>query len=274
MFNLLTSLTHHQAWADATLLTAVQAHPDSLHDEQMLKTLHHIVRTQRVLPLPLPRPAIRQGKGIPAPRKFRPTSPALPRHPRRAAGLRHQPDRKRPRAEIRAARPEIPAHHRRRTHPDRHAQPEPSRTVPHPPPRKRRQAAHPRLHLWAKDRPAPSWPQPTQSSLVASTSPSPETGQISLPVALQVASQHRRLRVASGPRPGRRSINCQPHASQLRRIRIVSRLKVPSCASPELIPESSSIVAKAVVRTNITCKHTNLLRLSFAKGWRTSDGLT
>ena len=48
MINLLTSLTHHQSWADATLLTAVQAHPDSLHDEQMLKTLHHIVMVQRV----------------------------------------------------------------------------------------------------------------------------------------------------------------------------------------------------------------------------------
>ena len=48
MINLLTSLTHHQAWADATLLTAVQAHPDSLHDEQMLKTLHHIVMVQRI----------------------------------------------------------------------------------------------------------------------------------------------------------------------------------------------------------------------------------
>jgi hypothetical protein len=47
VINLLTSLTHHQSWADATLLTAVQSHPDSLHDEQMLKTLHHTVRTQR-----------------------------------------------------------------------------------------------------------------------------------------------------------------------------------------------------------------------------------
>ena len=48
MLNLLTSLTHHQAWADATLLTAVQSHPESLRDEQMLKTLHHIVMVQRV----------------------------------------------------------------------------------------------------------------------------------------------------------------------------------------------------------------------------------
>jgi uncharacterized damage-inducible protein DinB len=48
MLNLLTSLTHHQAWADATLLTAVQSHPDSLRDEQMLKTLHHIVMVPRI----------------------------------------------------------------------------------------------------------------------------------------------------------------------------------------------------------------------------------
>ena len=47
MLTLLASLIRHQSWADATLLTAVQAHPDSLRDEQMLKTLHHIVRTQR-----------------------------------------------------------------------------------------------------------------------------------------------------------------------------------------------------------------------------------
>jgi len=49
MLNLLTSLIHHQAWADATLLTAVQAHPESLRDEQMLKTLHHLVTAQRVI---------------------------------------------------------------------------------------------------------------------------------------------------------------------------------------------------------------------------------
>jgi uncharacterized damage-inducible protein DinB len=50
MLDLLTSLTHHQSWADATLLTAVQAHPDSVHDEQILKTLHHIVMVQRLYP--------------------------------------------------------------------------------------------------------------------------------------------------------------------------------------------------------------------------------
>ncbi len=48
MINLLSSLVSHQAWADAAMLTAVQAHPESLRDEQMLKTLHHIVMVQRV----------------------------------------------------------------------------------------------------------------------------------------------------------------------------------------------------------------------------------
>jgi uncharacterized damage-inducible protein DinB len=48
VINLLTSLTHHQSWADAALLTAVQTHPDSLRDEQMLKNLHHIVMVQRL----------------------------------------------------------------------------------------------------------------------------------------------------------------------------------------------------------------------------------
>jgi uncharacterized damage-inducible protein DinB len=43
-----SSLTHHQSWADAALLTAVQTHPNSLCDEQMLKTLHHIVTAQRL----------------------------------------------------------------------------------------------------------------------------------------------------------------------------------------------------------------------------------
>ena len=48
MPSLLLSLTHHQSWADAALLTAVQSHPESLHDEQMLKTLHHMVMAQRI----------------------------------------------------------------------------------------------------------------------------------------------------------------------------------------------------------------------------------
>jgi uncharacterized damage-inducible protein DinB len=50
VLNLQTSLAHHQSWADATLLTAVQSHPNSLHDEHMFKTLHHIVMVQRLYP--------------------------------------------------------------------------------------------------------------------------------------------------------------------------------------------------------------------------------
>jgi uncharacterized damage-inducible protein DinB len=50
VINLLASLISHQAWADATLLTAVQSHPNSLHDEHMFKTLHHIVMVQRLYP--------------------------------------------------------------------------------------------------------------------------------------------------------------------------------------------------------------------------------
>jgi uncharacterized damage-inducible protein DinB len=48
MLVLLTSLTHHQAWADAALLTAVHSHPESLRDEQLRNTLHHIVTAQRL----------------------------------------------------------------------------------------------------------------------------------------------------------------------------------------------------------------------------------
>lgn len=44
---LFDSLFRHQAWADASLLSAVQAHPESLGNEWMLKTLHHIVFVQR-----------------------------------------------------------------------------------------------------------------------------------------------------------------------------------------------------------------------------------
>jgi uncharacterized damage-inducible protein DinB len=49
MLTLLQSLFLHQAWADATLLSAVQSHPESLRDDWMLKTLHHIVMVQRML---------------------------------------------------------------------------------------------------------------------------------------------------------------------------------------------------------------------------------
>lgn len=48
MLTLLQSLTLHQAWADAAILTAVQSHPESLHDEWLLKTLHHMVMVQRL----------------------------------------------------------------------------------------------------------------------------------------------------------------------------------------------------------------------------------
>lgn len=37
----------HQAWADASLLSAVHAHPPSQQDEWLQKTLHHIVTVQR-----------------------------------------------------------------------------------------------------------------------------------------------------------------------------------------------------------------------------------
>jgi uncharacterized damage-inducible protein DinB len=37
----------HQAWADASLLTAVQAHVPSQEDEWLQSTLHHIVSVQR-----------------------------------------------------------------------------------------------------------------------------------------------------------------------------------------------------------------------------------
>lgn len=42
-------LFRHQSWADATLLTAVHAHPESLRDERILKALRHILRAQRTI---------------------------------------------------------------------------------------------------------------------------------------------------------------------------------------------------------------------------------
>lgn len=57
MLTLLQSLFNHQAWADAAILSAVRIHPESLRDEWLLKTLHHIVTVQRVfLSRFLPRP--------------------------------------------------------------------------------------------------------------------------------------------------------------------------------------------------------------------------
>ena len=41
------SLFAHQAWADASLLSAIHAHPPLLDDEWLQKTLHHIVVVQR-----------------------------------------------------------------------------------------------------------------------------------------------------------------------------------------------------------------------------------
>ena len=43
----LQALFAYQAWADASLLSAVSAHPPSRDDEWLQKTLHHIVGVQR-----------------------------------------------------------------------------------------------------------------------------------------------------------------------------------------------------------------------------------
>jgi uncharacterized damage-inducible protein DinB len=48
MLTLLRSLFPYQAWADAAILSAIQSHAESLRDEWMLKTLHHVVMVQRV----------------------------------------------------------------------------------------------------------------------------------------------------------------------------------------------------------------------------------
>jgi uncharacterized damage-inducible protein DinB len=47
VLTLLQSLFSHQSWADAAVLSAVQSQPESLQDERLLKTLHHIVMVQR-----------------------------------------------------------------------------------------------------------------------------------------------------------------------------------------------------------------------------------
>lgn len=46
MIDLLRALFRHQAWADEAILEAVQAHPESLRDQNVLKVLHHIVTVQ------------------------------------------------------------------------------------------------------------------------------------------------------------------------------------------------------------------------------------
>jgi uncharacterized damage-inducible protein DinB len=43
------ALFRHLAWADAALLSAVAAHPESLADERVQKLLRHILRAQRVI---------------------------------------------------------------------------------------------------------------------------------------------------------------------------------------------------------------------------------
>jgi uncharacterized damage-inducible protein DinB len=47
--NAFPALFRHLAWADAALLAAVAAHPESLADERVQKLLRHILRVERVL---------------------------------------------------------------------------------------------------------------------------------------------------------------------------------------------------------------------------------
>lgn len=57
MLPMIRELFNHQAWADATILTAVRNHAAACEDEALRKTLHHIVVTQRAfLSLFLERP--------------------------------------------------------------------------------------------------------------------------------------------------------------------------------------------------------------------------
>jgi uncharacterized damage-inducible protein DinB len=54
---MIRSLFDHQAWADAAILGAVRSHAVAREDETLLRTLHHIVATQRAfLSLFLERP--------------------------------------------------------------------------------------------------------------------------------------------------------------------------------------------------------------------------
>ena len=47
MLSLLRDLFAHQAWADTAILKAIRAHPNALEDENLRKTLHHILIVQR-----------------------------------------------------------------------------------------------------------------------------------------------------------------------------------------------------------------------------------
>jgi uncharacterized damage-inducible protein DinB len=57
MIPALRSLFEHQAWADSVMFSAVRNHPAAAADEELRRTLHHIVVTQRAfLALFLKRP--------------------------------------------------------------------------------------------------------------------------------------------------------------------------------------------------------------------------
>jgi uncharacterized damage-inducible protein DinB len=47
MLEMIRSLYAHQAWADATILKAIAQHEAAAQDEELRKTLHHIVVVQR-----------------------------------------------------------------------------------------------------------------------------------------------------------------------------------------------------------------------------------
>ncbi len=70
MLQVIHSLFHHQAWADAAILQAVRAHADAEKDEKLRWTLHHMVMVQRAfLSLFLKRPFDMQ-KEMQAPESF------------------------------------------------------------------------------------------------------------------------------------------------------------------------------------------------------------
>jgi uncharacterized damage-inducible protein DinB len=47
MLEMIRALYHHMAWADMQMLAAIGAHPAAAEDEEMRRTLHHIVGVQR-----------------------------------------------------------------------------------------------------------------------------------------------------------------------------------------------------------------------------------
>jgi uncharacterized damage-inducible protein DinB len=48
MIDLIRELFQYQAWADSQLIAAIKAHGPAAEDEELRKTLHHIVVVQRV----------------------------------------------------------------------------------------------------------------------------------------------------------------------------------------------------------------------------------